>query len=311
MLTDIRKWFLPEEKKEQRDIKIIPILDLHSGGSTALFPYYNGDDLGIPPHRGMTGDNGGWRFSQSLYTPSAKQYQLFKHFTHCAEKIAQERKEGQRFIVVGVGDSIDGIHHDTLQLTTRRVSEQNSVHIWLMKYFMAKIGFDKNKGDLLYIGVGTEIHSGDEENNIAQDLDAEILPNGNDTFDFMPMDVNGKRFWFLHQGASAGRDLTLGNALHNWMKSKYFSCLEDKRVPFDCVISGHYHKNVYDTFTRKDVTRHGIILPSWQLKTRFGYRVAAAEMEEIGIRTIDVSADGEIKVNSPILMKVSDEVVTI
>lgn len=293
---------------KNKGVKVIPLSDMHTGGTTALFPYYNGDDLGFPPHPKMTGKNGGWKFKHITYEPSAKQYQLFRHFTKCAESI---QRDGKRFIVVGMGDATDGDHHDTRQLATKNITEQNTVHVWLMRYFLHKIGFDKNKGDLLYIGQGTEAHDGDEEDSIAQQLGAELLPNGDEVFDFAPMDVNGKRFWFQHQGAAAGRGLSEGNALHNYMKNIYFTCLEDKRVMPDVIISGHYHRNVYDTFTRRERTMHGIILPPWQLKTRFGYRVAAAELDSIGMRTIDVSEAGEIKVNSPILQKTTDDVITI
>jgi len=297
-------------RKEEKGVKVIPLSDFHTGGSTALFPYYNGEDLGFPPHKKMTGENGGWKFKHGTYIPSAKQYAMFKHFTACAKQIEQERGNN-RFVVVQIGDATDGDHHKTPQLATRNIGEQNDVHVWLMQYFLHHIGFDKQKGDLLYYGQGTEVHDGDEEDSIAQRLGAETLPNGDDTFDFMPMDVLGNRFWFLHQGAPAGKDLTLGNALHNYMRNKYFSCLENRRTIPSVIVSGHYHNSAYDTFTRNDVHMHGIVLPPWQLKTRFGYRIAAAELEGIGTRTIDVSPNGDIKVNKAMLLKSKDDVVIV
>lgn len=294
----------------RKDVKLIPLSDMHTGGSTALFPYYNGTDLGFPPHSKMTGENGAWKFKHYPYMPTAKQYTLFQHFTHCAEQIAKERGNS-RFIVVETGDSIEGKHHHTPQLATGIVSEQVAVHVWLMQYFLHKIGFDKNKGDLLYIGEGTEAHTEDEEDTISQQLGAELLPNGEDTFGFMQMDINSKRFWFLHQGPAAGRGITLGNSLHNWLKSTYFSCLEDGRVIPDVVMSGHYHRSVYDTFTRKDRTMHGLILPPWQLKTRFGKKVAAAELDNIGLRTIDISAAGDIRINPAMLLESREDLVTL
>jgi hypothetical protein len=301
----------PEIQQEQKpkDIKLIPLADMHTGGTTALFPYYDGTDTTYPPHQNMTGD-GGWKFKNRIYSPTGKQYQMFQHFKKCAEQIALERNK-YRFIIVETGDSTDGEHHYTDQLATKNISEQNQVHVWLMEYFMAKIGFDKNKGDLLYIGAGTEVHTGDEEDIISVELAAEQLPNGANTFDFMSMDIYGRRFWFLHQGASAGRGFNSGNALYNWLRNQYFTCLESGRVMADCVISGHYHQSVHSVFSRMDREIHGVILPPFQLKTRFGYRVAAAELEGVGIRTIDISGDGVIKVNKPMLLQSQDDVVTI
>lgn len=310
MLAQIKDWVLPKFEENKKDVKLIPLSDFHTGGSTALFPYYNGDELGYPPHPKMTGNNGEWKFKHRPYMPNAKQYTMFKHFTWCAEQIAKDRGS-KRFIVIETGDSIEGKHHKTPQLTTENIGEQVDVHVWLMQYFLHKIGFDKNKGDLLYIGAGTETHTGDEENRISEELGAELLPDGEDVFDFMPMSINGSIFWFLHQGATAGKGVSTGNALHNWMKNAYFSCLEDGRSLFDAVISGHYHRSVYDTFTRKDKTMHGIILPPFQLKTRFGHRVASAELDNVGIRTIDINAKGDINVNRAMLLESQDEVVKI
>lgn len=309
MLDTIKQWISPSEDAKKK-VRVIPLSDFHTGGTTALFPFYNGDDIGFQPHRKMTGENGGWQFKHRTFMPSAKQIEMFRHFTKCAEQIKASRTD-ERFVVVQAGDAIDGKHHDSQQLVTGNIGEQVDVHIWLMEYFLHKIGFDKNKGDLLFYGQGTEAHDSDEEDRISRDLGAEQLPNGDDVFDFLPMDINGARFWFLHQGASAGKGVQSGQALYNWMKNQYFACLEDARTIPSVCISGHFHSSVYTTYTRKDRTIHGIILPPFQLKTRFGFRVASAELDGVGIRTVDVGSNGEIKVNPAMLLRGKDEVVTI
>lgn len=310
MLTQFKSWVLPAEEKQKRDVLLVPLSDFHTCGTTALFPYYDGRDLGIPPHRSMTGNNGEWRFKHGTYMPTAKQYMMFRHLTKCAEQIAAE-KGNRRLVVVETGDSIEGTHHHSQQIATYNIREQVEVHVWLMQYFLHTIGFDSENGDVLYVGAGTETHTGDEEDGIAARLGAQVLPDGMDTFDFLPMDINGARFWFLHQGATAGRGITKGNALHSWMRNAYFSCLEESRVIPDCVISGHYHQSVYDTFTRRERTMHGIILPPFQTKTRFGYRVAASEFDSIGIRTVHIGGDGKIQVNAAMLMESRDEVIVV
>ena len=95
------------------------------------------------------------------------------------------------------------------------------------------------------------------------------------------------------------------------MKIQYFDLLEEGHNIPAVVISGHYHKSVYTTFTRRDKSMHGIILPPFQLKTRFGYRVAAAELEGVGIRTIDIDGYQDIKINKAMLLQSRDEVVKI
>jgi hypothetical protein len=277
------------EPAPKRKVTLLPISDTHSGGSTALFPHYN--EL----------QNGYWQFKHTRYTPSGKQCDMAKHFDYCADRIL-EKRDGNQLVIVSNGDMIDGAHHNTLQLATHNLDEQMDVYIWLMQRFFKRVGFDKSKGDKFYVVSGTETHTAEKEDLIAKELGAEQNPDGGDLFDFLPLDINGKLFWFLHQGAGPGKGANMGNALHNWMRNKYFELMEaNERIP-DGVIMGHYHVPLYDTYTRNHKTMHGWILPSFQLKTRFGYKVAAAELERIGIYSIDVSANGEIIASPPMVM---------
>jgi hypothetical protein len=275
----------------------VPISDLHSGGSTALFPHY----------RELQG--GFWQFQHTRYTPSGKQCDMADHWDFCADETAKARLD-KRMIIVLAGDMIDGKHHQTLQLTTHDPHEQGQINIWLMQRFMKRAGFEKNRGDLLYMVTGTESHTGEVEQEIAKELGAEPHPES-DAFDFLPMDIHGKLFWFLHQGAGPGKGANKGETLRNWLKNKYWELLEDnKRIP-DYIISGHYHNPVKTSYERPNKMIHGMILPSFQLKTRFGYKVAAAELEKIGIRTVDIGADGEIKTNEMLRMRMRDETVRV
>lgn len=316
MINTFREWVLPStknqakiEEEKPKDVYLVPFLDMHTGSTMALFPYYDGRDMGFPPHEKMLG-NGEWRFKHRDYRPTARQYRMFEHFRRCAEVISEERK-GRQLVLVEVGDSIDGDHHHTPQLATANLDEQKAVHVWLMQYFMSKVGFNKEAGDLLYIGAGTESHTGENEDTISVMLGANKLPDGGDVFDFLPMSIKGKMFWFLHQGASAGSGINRGNSAVNWMRTKYIECLEDGRVIPDVIVSGHYHKPTRATWTQNYHTMEYIIAPPFQLKTRFGYRVAAAELDKVGLQTIVIGDDGNIKINKPILLKEFPETVVI
>lgn len=297
-----------KKKPNNEDAYILPISDLHACSTTAVFPYWYGQDLPIEPHRNMR-DDGTWKFKHQIYTPNYKQIKLFKLFTEAAKQAAEARK-GKRLIFIGNGDMNDGKHHQTQQIATSNIREQISVASWLIKYFLAIAGFDYDKGDRAFILQGTEAHDGDDEDGIAESIKAEKLPSGDDVSDFLQIDINNRLIWCLHQGAGVGKGLNKGNALRNWMKNKYIERLEDgKRVP-DIVMSGHYHDPWYEPFYRNGrIITHGLILPPWQLKTRFGYRVAAAEIEKVGISTIDIKQDGKITVHPHLYKKIDEEVV--
>lgn len=283
-------------KGKDKDTLVVPISDLHSGGATALFPHYN--QL----------ENGFWQFKHTRYIPSGRQCEMAEHFDYCADRIA-EMRDGKRLIIVENGDAIDGVHHHSLQLATHNPDEQMDVHVWLMQRFMKRAGFEKNKGDLLYVIAGTETHTKEKEDYIARELGAENHPDGADLFDFLELRINGRLVWFMHEGAGPGRGVNQGNALRNWMRDKYWERLEEGLNIPDVVISGHYHVPVYDVYVRRHRVMHGLILPSFQLPTRFTRKVAAAALAKVGIYTLEISRDGNVQINEPILMKYRDDAV--
>lgn len=296
------------KKQPPKDAYILPISDLHACSTTAVFPYWYGQDLPIEPHKDMR-DDGTWKFKHSIYTPTSKQIKLFSLFTEAAQKVAENRK-GKRLIFLGNGDMNDGKHHQSQQIATGVIREQISVATWLIKYFLAIAGFDYNKGDRAFVIQGTEAHDGDEEDGIAEAIQAERLPSGDAVSDFLQVEINNRLIWCLHQGAGVGKGINKGNSLRNWMKNKYVERLEQGlRVP-DIVMSGHYHDPWYEPLARDGkIVMHGLILPPWQLKTRFGYRVAAAEVEKVGISAIDIKEDGDIKVHPHLFKRIEEEVV--
>ena len=283
---------------KQKDTLLIWLSDLHTGGTTALFPHYN--QL----------KDGHWKFKHISYPPSSEQCRLFDHFDFCADEIAKQRKN-KRIIIVHNGDAIDGRHHDSRQIITHDKEEQGAVHVWLMKYFFDKISFNKNKGDLLYYVSGTETHTTDYEYGIAQDLGAEQTPAGKDVFEFLPLEIAGKLIYAAHEGTSSGEGYTEGDAFRNSLKRLYWQCLSDKvRFP-DLVVISHVHRPLYTSYVHNYHTIHGMITPSWQIKTRFGNQIAPFQQNKIGMSTVDITTDGIIRVNKPILMSFSDEVVVV
>ena len=262
----------------RKDTVIVALSDLHSGGTTALFP-----------SRFM-------QFEHTNHTPTDKQKEMFAHFAHCAEIIAKQRNK-KRLIVIVDGDAIDGVHHGSLQIVTQQKTEQRDIHIDLMDFFLREVKFNKNKGDKLYYVTGTEIHVNGNENIIGEDLEAE--KNGElYAFDMLDIEINGRRVWAAHHGTAAGKGANKGNALRNGLKNLYFDCLNEKITPPDLYVTGHVHDPFYETYNQwsgDDIhVLHGIILPSWQQKTRFAYKVAPTARNKIGLAHFEITAKGDI-----------------
>lgn len=280
-----------------KDTLVTCLSDMHSGSSTALFPHFK------------KLQNGFWQFKNTRYVPSGRQCDIFTHFEKSADSVAGLRK-GKRLLIVHDGDAIDGVHHNTNQLATYNPDEQVEVHTWLMQYFMKRTKYDHSKGDLLYYISGTETHTRDYEDAIAEELNAE-KPSSAKLWDFLPLEVNGRLLWILHHGAGAGKSYLEGDALRNWLKRIYWQCVKDKIRPPDVVITGHVHVPTYSTYVQDYHTIHGIILPSWQAKTRYAYMVAPVDVNKIGLHTLEIKADGVIVVHKPDLLRQGEDIVVV
>lgn len=252
--------------------------DFHSGSSVALFP------------------NRFVQFQHQNHTPTEKQKEIWQHFEKCTEYVKVNRKN-KRLLVVHDGDAVDGNRYG-IQSVTLNMDEQAEIHTELMDYFLRKTRFDRKADDRLFYVTGTEVHTADKENKIGEDLSAE--KNGElYAFDHLELEINGRLIWFIHHGKGRGKGASEGNSLRNWLRDVHLdSDKVGKRTP-DLVISGHVHTPTYANYVYRTGSAfrlvHGVICPSWQMKTRHAYKVASVELNEIGSTFIEIKADGEIR----------------
>ena len=263
-----------------KDTLISILSDTHSGGSSALFP------------------NRFWQFKHTNHTPTPKQRAMFEHFDKCA-KYAGKARKNKRLILVHDGDSIDGNHHGSIQAVTLNADEQCEIHIDLMDHFLTKAGFNKKKGDKLFYVSGTETHVGEKEEGIAKDLSAEKTESGGYVFDHLELEINGRVVWLIHHGKSRGKGANEGNAVRNWLRDLYWDNKKTGARSPDLVVTGHTHAASWNVYVARDKDKfhmtHGIICPSWQQKTRFGYKAASIDVNEIGAVFIEISASGDVR----------------
>jgi predicted phosphodiesterase len=254
--------------------------DFHSGGSTALFL------------------NREWQDEHQNHRPNERQKQIYKVFEKCMQYASDSRK-GKRLITVHNGDAIEGLHHNSIQVCVLQKASQAEVHIELMDTFLRKAKFDRKAGDRLFYVRGTETHVEDIETEIAKDLSAEKSPDGNYVFDHLEMEINGRLIWLVHHGKKRGAGANEGNALRNWLRDIYWDCKKAGVRPPDLVVSGHTHTPTWNAYIARDKSTfhmiHGVVCPSFQAKTRFAYKVAPVEVNEVGAVFIEIKADGEIK----------------
>lgn len=268
--------------------------DMHSGGSTALFI------------------NRQWQDEYQNHTPTERQRRIYEVFEQCME-YAKAKRENKRLIVVHNGDAIEGLHHNSIQVAVMNKKSQAAIHTELMDTFLTAASFDRDRGDRLFYVRGTEVHVEDMENDIAADLGAEPKDPATGVFvyDHLELNVNGRKVWYVHHGKDRGKGANEGNTLRNWLRDIKYDCEKVGVEPPDLIFSGHTHTPGYNTFVYRKGdgfnVLHGVICPSWQEKTRYGYKVAPVERNEIGAVFVEVTAGGDIRIPRFIL-KQTDKV---
>lgn len=265
-----------------KDTILAVLSDMHTGGSTALFPAggYNGKGA-----------------EDNHVTPNKRQQDIHPIFTRFGAEVGIARK-GKRLIVVMLGDAIDGFHHGSLQESLFNVKDQCAAHIILMRDWMKRAKFAK--GDELYYVRGTEAHVGDHENDMAMELGAVKSPSGLHVFETLTLDINGCRNMFFHHGTTRGKGSNEGNALRNYLRDFRSELEKDGLDSVDALWTGHTHGPTWNTHIarRKDGqfhVLHGFICPSFQGKTRYAYGKVPATVNSVGGVYTRVSVDGEIQ----------------
>jgi len=286
-----------KEEPKRKKITLLPFADMHTGGTTALHP----NKRKIHGKYERLEDIGGWNYiNRPNFQLDSKQLAIWHHFEKCLDWARELRKDSQ-LVIVQDGDAVEGNHHNTPQLVTIDEAEMMHTHRELMEYTQERL--DYGRGDSMYYVFGTDSHTRNFENMVAMDLNAYQYPDGKYCSSFLELHLNGVKIWIYHQGGVAGDYPTRGEALTRQLKKIWYKCEIEGIVPPDIVLTAHTHDAVYSTYTQNWKTMHGIILPSWQEKTRYALDKLPLSINKIGLQAIQISENGEIlPIKEPMLM---------
>lgn len=277
-----------------KPLLIFPIADPHTGSIYGLHPYYVKRD-----NEWITLDEaGGYYYSNNPhYYLNSKQVRIWKHFERGVREAARLRaaKDCDLLIVV-MGDANDGDHHGTHQLTTKSTPEQILAHVQIMLWVKEQFQFQGGRDKLIYIE-GTEVHTQNDEEVIAQFLAAEKFPGGSSCIPFLELDVQDNLLWLYHHGKPAGFSYTRGNGLYAYVKKIYIHRRMNQLRPPNLVMTAHTHDHEHQVYIHNRHEIHGIICPPFQEKTRFTNRLPEImpSPTRIGFSPV-VIEDGKINV---------------
>lgn len=268
-----------------RDSVQVHLSDTHCGGLTALYPNYP-----------LTFEHD--KNNSITISPTDEQRVIYEHFMYCADEAKRIAKK-KRIQIVFNGDATEGSHHGNVEVVTPQMRHHVQIFKEVFDNFLARIGFSVKNGDTLDFIVGTHAHTEYEEYKISEmysDFGAQYHYE-------LKKEINGKQIRWVHQGANAGKGANIGNAHRNWLRDVYWEDVNNGIKPADLIVSSHFHKAHKGSYDNSYFhTVNGIILPSWQLKTKFGYRVSPFSRNDIGLNITEVTADGFLKIHKPLLM---------
>jgi hypothetical protein len=167
-----------------------------------------------------------------------------------------------------------------------------------MNELQKRIGWQA--GDEMYYTRGTQTHVNENEDYIAEKMNA-VYDGVFGVHNVLKLKVNNVVSWFLHHGPGSGRGANRGNTMRNYLKNLHFEESNAGREAPDIVYTAHYHNPVFASFepeypgTRYKIM-HGLVLPSWQGKTLYAWRVASVDKNMIGGVIHEIKADGTITV---------------
>jgi len=223
------------------------ISDTHVGSSTALAP------LEFVVHNRSD-------FEAQVTQANKLQRWLYECWTDYWAHVFKLAKK-KRLIVVHCGDLVDGLHHGSLQVMNE-VSDQVEAFEELMLPVLAKAG-----GFYGVLGTGPS-HAGQDNATEAQlyrDLGA--IEFGQT----LTLDIDGTIHDFAHHGRAGARPWTSSAAN---LATEVIMDYASQNMPLPNYIwRGHRH--VIDDSGNKLPGTRAISLPSWQLKTSFGWRASA------------------------------------
>lgn len=279
-----------------QDTILAVLSDMHTGGSTALFP--------AAGYQSNTNEG-------NLISPNKIQQEINKTMMRYSGEVAAARK-GKRLVIVMLGDAIEGLHHNTIQLSILAEKEQAQAHCNIMRAFMQRVGWNKKHGDELYYVRGTECHVKDSENQIGEELGAVRASSGAYVHETLLLNINGIYSLFAHHGRGRGYGMSEGQSLRNLVRDSLHERKKDGLPLFDVLWSGHTHGHTYSSYEYRVPggnfkIAHGIICPSWQSKTRYAYAKVPFAVNSIGGTYVRITADGKFIAPPVFVVQVTGE----
>lgn len=170
----------------------------------------------------------------------------------------EEACGGSPYIVVVNGDCVEGRHHGA-----RGLLISSHVRQWRAAVELLRPLIEPSRG--VYFTHGTECHTLDDEEDLAEELRAVPDPEtGLHAWARLRLDMFGTRIMIRHHVGTTSRPWLTANALGMSLAAERLNALNAREHPTDVLVVGHRH------LAGEVLTENGIAIatPSWQFPTR-------------------------------------------
>jgi len=231
---------------------IIVVSDLHAGCRLGL----------CPPEVAL--DGGG------VYRASILQLKLFEMWRYFWGEWVPDVTKGEPFAVVVNGDSMDGVHHNSVtQISHNLVDQQRIAYALLYPVY-------QQCGGQLYMLRGTEAHvgkSGQSEEALAEQLNAIPDSAGNFARWDLWADVGGGLVHFTHHIGTTGRTHYESSAVMAELGEAYAEAGRWQNRAPNVVVRSHRHRHIEVRVPTKSGYGISFVTAGWQLQTPFVWRM--------------------------------------
>jgi len=237
---------------------LIMISDLHSG-----------DQLGLCPAKGIALDEGGW------YKPNSIQLKMAEMWEHFWYQWVPKVTRGEPYAVAVVGDAIEGRHHRATHQITPNLATHKKVAYELLS--PVRDACDGN----FYLLRGTEAHvgpSGEDEETLAKELDA--IPNEFGQYARYELwkQVGDGLVHLMHHIGTTSSAAYEATAVHKELIEEFTEAARWGEKAPNVVVRAHRHRFLEVRIATEEVYGVSLVLPGWQAKTPFAYKVAGARI---------------------------------
>lgn len=254
--------------KKRRRLELLVIAsDIHAGSTQAL----------MPPEFTLS--------EEQVIKANALQLFFWQAWQHACAWV-QDVAGGDPYGLVLNGDMIEGDHHRSDQIISRRLGD----HVECAAQVLAPLA---DHAERIFLTKGTECHTGDTEAALGVRLEAERNPaNGRPVFDRLTLDIRGVRFVARHHVGTTSRPWLESNGLGMELASEQLQAVRNNEPMPRILAVAHRHVGGHVT------TNEGICLatPAWQGLTRHGHKVVGAARCKPGLYILDWRgvAEGEL-----------------